>query len=89
MKEKPCRSCIVCGSKKTKEELVRIVKTADGKVLPDLSGRLNGRGAYLCRNLKCIQGLKKGSLERAFKMSFPAEVYDELFKRFEEQNIDE
>lgn len=88
MKERPCRSCIVCGNKKTKNELVRIVKTPSGDIILDTTGRANGRGAYVCRSSECIKALKKGALNRAFKMQLPDAVFDRLEKDFKELQTD-
>lgn len=64
----PDRSCIACGQKAPKRELVRIVRVPDGPVIPDPTGRANGRGAYLCNRVGCWErGLTKRALERSFR----------------------
>ena len=86
MKQKkvPMRRCIGCYESKPKKELVRIVKQSDGNIVLDCTGKLNGRGAYLCVSKECLQKARKNKgLERSFKMSIPAEIYDTLDKEFE------
>ncbi|WP_308748792.1 RNase P modulator RnpM [uncultured Anaerococcus sp.] len=75
----PQRKCIVCGSLKDKEELLRIVKNKEEGILIDESGKLNGRGAYVCKDESCIKGLKKSNkLNQAFKMKIDDDIYEEL-----------
>ena len=75
----PQRKCIVCGSLKDKEDLLRIVKNKEEGILIDESGKLNGRGAYVCKDESCIKGLKKSNkLNQAFKMKIDDEIYEEL-----------
>ena len=70
----PQRTCIACRTPRPKRELVRVVRTLDGTVEVDPTGKKNGRGAYLCRQRPCWDvGLKRGSLERALKQAVPAE----------------
>ena len=67
MKNAPQRMCIVCREMKDKRDLIRVVRFKDGEVNIDLSGKANGRGAYLCKSEDCLnQARKKKSLERAF-----------------------
>ena len=62
----PLRSCIICGNKTSKRELMRIVVTPEAQVATDPTGRMSGRGAYVCRDGSCVQtGLKRGRLEHA------------------------
>ena len=66
----PERSCVACGQKLPKQELTRIVRTAEGTATVDRSGNMAGRGAYLCRSSVCWQrGLQKGGLERSLKLT--------------------
>ncbi len=75
----PQRKCIVCGSLKDKEDLLRIVKNKEEGILIDESGKLNGRGAYVCKDESCIKGLKKSNkLNQAFKMKIDDDIYEEL-----------
>lgn len=84
-KKIPLRQCIGCGEMKQKKEMMRIVKTPEGPIVLDITGKKNGRGAYLCMNAGCLKKAEKNKgLERSFKMSIPAEVYAELEKEFDE-----
>ena len=61
MKQKklPLRKCTGCGEQKPKKELVRVVKTPDGEILLDLTGKASGRGAYICNNAECLKKARK------------------------------
>ncbi len=73
-KRTPQRTCVSCGSTTDKRDLVRIVRTPQGRVLADPTGKLSGRGAYLCHESKCWeQGIKKGRLERSLKTRLSAQ----------------
>ena len=79
------RQCIGCGEMKSKKEMIRVIKTAEGEILLDATGRKNGRGAYLCPSMECFKKAVKGrGLERSFKMAIPREVYETLEKEMEE-----
>ncbi len=76
-KKIPLRKCTGCGEMKPKKELVRVVKTPDDKVLLDLTGRANGRGAYICPDAGCLKIARKSKrIEKSFQMQIPEEVYD-------------
>lgn len=79
----PLRKCIGCGLSKGKKELIRVIRTPEGAICLDETGRKNGRGAYLCKNTECFKKAKKTKgLERSFQMAIPPEVYDILEKEF-------
>ncbi len=81
----PLRQCIGCGEMKDKREMLRILKTAEGEIVLDATGKKNGRGAYLCPSMECFRKAKKSrGLDRSFKTAVPAEVYDRLEKEMEE-----
>ena len=70
----PMRTCIACKQSKPKRELLRVVRTPDGHVLMDATGKRSGRGAYLCARLSCWQdALKKKRLEQEFELSLSDE----------------
>lgn len=70
---------------KSKKDMMRVLKTADGAIVLDVTGKKNGRGAYLCMQKECLKLARKNKgLERSFKMSIPNEVYDSLEKEYEE-----
>lgn len=73
--------CSGCGEHKPKKELVRVVKSPEGEVSLDLSGRKPGRGAYICPALECLKKARKARrLERAFSCQIPDAVYDAMEK---------
>lgn len=84
MKEKksfPIRRCVGCSQRSHKEELVRIVKSPDGDITIDCSGKAPGRGAYLCRNLECLKkARKKRRLEQNLKGAISSEVFEAIEK---------
>ena len=85
VKKIPLRQCIGCGEMKSKKEMMSVIKTAEGEILLDATGRKNGRGAYLCPSMECFKKAVKGrGLERSFKMAIPREVYETLEKEMEE-----
>ncbi len=76
VKKQPQRTCIVCKNENSKRELVRIVKTKEGDISVDLTGKKSGRGAYVCKNKACYERLRKEKiLHRAFKLNVSDEVY--------------
>ena len=78
-KKVPLRKCTGCGEMKPKKELVRVVKSPEGEVSLDLTGRKPGRGAYVCHHLDCLKIARKARrLEKAFSCQIPAEVYDRM-----------
>ena len=84
MKKIPLRQCIGCGEMKNKREMIRVIKTPEGEILLDATGRKNGRGAYLCPSGECMKkAVKNKGLERSFKMAIPKEIYENLEKEME------
>ncbi len=82
-KKIPLRQCVGCGEMKSKKELVRVLKTPEGPIVLDTTGKKNGRGAYLCKSGDCLKKARKNrGLERSFKVSIPDGVYEELEKEF-------
>ena len=72
----PMRTCIACREVKPKKEMFRVVKTAEGEVLPDPTGKLAGRGAYICGSEQCMKKLSdKKLLNKAFSTAVDATVY--------------
>ena len=83
-KKIPQRQCMSCRERKAKKELIRVVRQTDGTVSLDFSGKLNGRGAYLCPDPACLAKARKArSLERSLETEIPEEVYDRLAKEME------
>ena len=78
-KKVPVRLCLGCREPKPKNELIRIVRSADGNIQLDLRGKLSGRGAYICRSVSCFEkAYKTKALERSLEVSIPKEVYDSV-----------
>lgn len=78
-KKIPMRSCVVTCEKLPKQELLRIVRNTNGVVEIDLSGKLNGRGAYIKRDIEVLEKAKKSKiLERNLECSIPDEIYEEI-----------
>lgn len=79
----PMRMCIVCKDMKPKRELIRIVRNAEGEYSLDTTGKANGRGAYLCNTLECVDKLfKTKALSRSFKENVPKEVYERIKEEY-------
>jgi uncharacterized protein len=75
----PTRSCVFCRTSREKRALLRVVRTPEGGVQFDPTGRANGRGAYVCLDEACIAGaMERGGLHRALEANVPAEVADQL-----------
>ena len=84
VKKTPLRKCTGCGEMKPNKELVRVVKSPEGEVSLDLTGRKPGRGAYVCPRVDCLRLARKARrLEKAFSCPIPAEVYDRMEEEFE------
>lgn len=78
-KKIPMRMCAGCGEHKPKKELVRVVKSPEGEISLDTTGRKPGRGAYVCRSADCLRLARKARrLERAFSCQIPDEVYERM-----------
>lgn len=83
-KKIPLRLCLGCNEMKLKTELIRVVKSPEGEVSLDFTGKKNGRGAYICHNIECLErSVKSKKMERAFSMAIPVEVYESLKKELE------
>lgn len=78
-KKIPMRMCIACREKKEKKELIRVVRTPEGAILVDRTGRANGRGAYLCDSEACLErAVKTRALERALEAKVDGTVFETL-----------
>lgn len=83
-KKIPLRKCAGCNEMKPKKELVRVLRTDEGIVI-DLTGKQNGRGAYLCRDKACLEkAVKTKGIERSLKTPVPSELYKELEEAFQD-----
>jgi len=80
-KKLPLRMCTGCGEMKTKKEMIRVLKTPEDEIVIDSTGKKNGRGAYICCSLSCLQkAIKTRGLERSLKVSIPKELVETLEK---------
>jgi len=81
VKKIPMRTCVVTGEKLPKKDLLRIVKTPEGNIVPDESGKMNGRGAYIKKDIEVVEKAKKNkSLERHLECMIDDSVYEEIKK---------
>ena len=86
-KKIPVRQCIGCGEMKNKKDMMRILRTPEEEIILDLTGKKNGRGAYLCKQSECLKLARKNKgLERSIKMSIQSQVYDKLEEEFLKAN---
>ena len=84
MKEKkiPLRKCVITGEQHPKGEMFRVVRTQDGNVVVDLTGKVRGHGAYVSKDKKVIElARKKKTLNRALEVEVPDSIYDELIEK--------
>lgn len=79
MKRQPQRTCMGCNEKKDKKELIRIVKNKQKEINIDKTGKSEGRGAYICDNIDCLEkAIKTKRIERVFEQKIPEEIYEKL-----------
>ena len=79
MRQPPERTCMGCNTKKPKKEFIRIVKNKDNEINIDRTGKMPGRGAYICDNIECLEKLIKSKrLEKVFGMKISDEIYNKL-----------
>ena len=80
----PQRQCMGCRERMDKRQLIRVVRTPEGNVQLDFSGKLNGRGAYICPKADCLKKARKAkALDRSLEVTIPEEVYDRLEREIE------
>jgi len=80
----PLRKCLGCNEQKDKRELIRVVKNKDGEIFMDLTGKANGRGAYICKSLECYEkAYKRKALERALQTKIDEAIYENMRKELE------
>ena len=82
IRKTPMRTCIACREEKPKKEMLRVVKNAAGEIRLDFSGKLPGRGAYICNSADCVKKLRK---YRLLNKTFSADVPEEVYARIEEE----
>ena len=75
----PVRMCSGCRQRRPKSELIRIVRSPEGEIFLDTTGRKNGRGAYICKNADCfLKALKKKAFDRAFGVGLPDDLAETI-----------
>ena len=74
----PQRQCLGCNEHKPKSELLRVLRTPEGEILLDFTGRRSGRGAYICRDVACLRKARKSKRIRSLECTVPEEVYDRM-----------
>lgn len=80
----PLRTCVGCRTQHGKKELVRVVRTPEGEVMLDATGKKSGRGAYLCARRECLEAARKSkALERALERDIAPQVWEELSRGLE------
>ena len=83
-KKIPQRQCMGCRERREKRAMIRVVRTPEGEVTLDFSGKKNGRGAYLCPNPDCLKkAIRSKALDRSLEVTIPQQVYDRLEKEME------
>ena len=82
----PIRRCMGCGEHFPKNTLCRVLKTPEGEIVLDLTGKKNGRGAYICKSVECLKKARKSRrIETSLECSVPAEVYNEIEQELSNQ----
>ncbi len=83
-KKEPLRMCTGCGEMKPKAQLIRIVRSKDGEISLDATGKKSGRGAYVCKSVECFEKMRKSRrLEKAFSEKIPDEIFVKMEKELE------
>ena len=83
-KKLPLRRCAGCSEQKTKKEFVRVVRTPEGEIILDETGKANGRGVYLCPKKTCLQKARKAKrLEKSLNLAIPEEVWNALEEKLD------
>ncbi len=86
-KKIPVRQCLGCGEPKEKKALIRVVRSPEGELSVDLTGKKSGRGAYICPSVECFKKARKAKrLEKAFQCVIPDEIYARLEQELEGNN---
>lgn len=87
MKKIPQRTCMGCNVQKNKNDLIRIVMNKEGNIFLDKTGKANGRGAYICNNIDCLEKvIKSKRLERSLDTKINDDIYDELRNEISDKN---
>lgn len=86
VKKIPMRMCLGCNEMKPKKELIRVVRSPEGVISLDTTGKKSGRGAYVCPNAECLRLARKSrKLEKSFSCRISDEVYDNMERELNER----
>ena len=86
-KKIPMRQCMGCRERREKRQMIRVVRCTDGTVSLDFSGKLNGRGAYICPHMECLKKAQKSkALDRSLEVTIGEEIYDRLLREMEDNH---
>lgn len=80
VKKTPMRMCLGCGEMMPKRSMIRVVKSPEGEISLDLTGKKAGRGAYICRSCQCFEKARK---TRKFEKAFSCRIEDEIYDKME------
>ena len=84
-KKIPMRMCLGCGEMKPKRELIRVVKSKEGDISLDLTGKKSGRGAYICKSVECFEKARKArKFERSFSCMISEDIYNSMERELRE-----
>lgn len=84
-KKIPTRKCVGCGEMRDKKEMIRVIKTPEGEISLDVTGRANGRGAYICNSAECLKkAVKNRGLEKSLKAQIPGDILEQMNKELGE-----
>ena len=85
IKKIPMRQCLGCNERKPKKELLRVVRSPEGEISLDFTGKKSGRGAYICRDVKCLKkAAKSHRMDKNLECTIPDEVYEKMEKELSE-----
>ena len=81
----PMRQCLGCNEHKPKKELLRVLRTPEGEITLDFTGKKSGRGAYICYDIKCLRKARKSKrIDKSLETAIPEEIYDKMESELEE-----
>ena len=84
-KKSPERRCVGCGEKRSKKELIRVLRTPEGSIVLDRTGKMSGRGAYICPSVNCFKkAVKQRRFENSLQVPIPPEIFEALEKELSE-----
>ena len=81
----PTRQCLGCNEHKPKKELLRVLRTPEGEIILDFTGKKSGRGAYICYDVKCLKKARKSKrIDKSLETEIPEEIYDKMERELED-----